>query len=226
MNWRTLERKSNWQKKQRGWREGANQTERRGWKNALRSNGCLETVVKETVSPLASEMSYIYVDIQKEEFFFHVWFHYFLFPLREQIDRDEVKGRMTPHPLLKCHTSTLLEGVKKKLNKRFSSHFKQVKKLSNYRSHVIDSLTPTGGKEEGMIWQNLFLWHPIGVSNCDRYPPSLCFPAADSFSGHFLWFLGKKNTSCEAKGGRGSSEDSKTTHRVLESLLKFLFSFH
>lgn len=32
-------------------REGENQRERRGWRNALRSNGCLETVVKETMSP-------------------------------------------------------------------------------------------------------------------------------------------------------------------------------
>lgn len=32
-------------------RERESRRERRGWRNALRSNGCLETVVKETMSP-------------------------------------------------------------------------------------------------------------------------------------------------------------------------------
>lgn len=54
--------------KKTGLRE--NETERWGWRNALRSNGCLETVVKETASPLASQMSYIYVDFHKKGSFF------------------------------------------------------------------------------------------------------------------------------------------------------------
>lgn len=95
INGRTLERKANWQRDRgvrRETREG--EGERRGWRKALRSNGCLETVVKETMSPLASQMSYIYiyiyVDVQKEEVF-----HLFCFsPLHSRWIRD---GRRCAH---------------------------------------------------------------------------------------------------------------------------------
>lgn len=44
--------RQNWQR-DRGAeeKESERERERQGWRNALRSNGCLETVVKETMSP-------------------------------------------------------------------------------------------------------------------------------------------------------------------------------
>lgn len=187
----------------------------RGWSNALRSNGCLETVVKETLSPWV--LWHLKCPIFMLIFRKTRLFGFLCFPLSSQqvnIRQKAMSTQIRRAPQTKeawiiCSaaqtrgndTLRILLYLNRSDNCQIIAHIWQL----HTSPEEIE-------RETWTIWVSFFLWHPISLSNRDRKPPSLCLSVADSLSGHLLIFS-QKNTSRE----RGKSHLLRASRQRLSN---------
>lgn len=145
-------------------------------------------------------MSYIYVDFQKELFCL-----FYFTP--QKVNKRPVVISTEISELFKqkqagfdtiCFTEW-------KMTLRILSHLNR-----SDNCQIIEYIWQLPGslQETRNIWYNISLWHPISLSNRDGNPPSLWISVADSFSGHLLWFFGKR-ILLESREDRGSLKDGK-----------------